>query len=106
MSPRTTSSLFILKLPPREARMYTRKILPPADPPFRLNFPRRLDNRSFVNDALQRSLAILAWMVLPVIAGFVLWRAWLSRLQDGHALAGRLARASSQTSIVGLIPPM
>ena len=59
-----------------------------------------------MNDAVRRSLAILAWMVLPVVGGFVLWRAWLSRLAEGHALAGRLARASSQTSMVLLIPPM
>src|SRR5688572_18149878 len=79
--------------------MYTRK--------FTLNFPGQRGNRcSLVNDAFQRSLAILAWMVLPVVGGFVLWRAWLSRRVDGHEVAGRLARASSQTSIVGLIPPM
>jgi len=59
-----------------------------------------------VSDALQRSLAILAWMVLPVVAGFVLWRLWLSRLVDGHLPAARLARLSSQTSIMLLIPPM
>jgi hypothetical protein len=56
--------------------------------------------------ALQRSLAILAWMVLPVVAGFVLWRRWLSRRPDGHAVASRVARISSQASIVALIPPM
>jgi malonate transporter and related proteins len=59
-----------------------------------------------VSDALQRSLAILAWMVLPVAGGFVLWRLWLSRRTDGHSLAGRLARLSSQTSLLLLIPPM
>jgi len=59
-----------------------------------------------VNDALQRSLAILAWMILPVVAGFVLWRARLSRLPDGHGLASRLARLSSTISMVVLIPPM
>jgi len=59
-----------------------------------------------VNDALQRSLAILAWMVLPVLGGLALWRVWLRGLADGHDLAGRLARLSSQTSLVLLIPPM
>ncbi len=59
-----------------------------------------------MNETLQRSVAILAWMVLPVIGGFVLWRLWLSRLADGHVLAGKLARFSSQTSILLLIPPM
>ena len=59
-----------------------------------------------MNDAVHRSLAILAWMVLPVLAGFVLWRAWLLRRTDGHELAGRLARASSRLSMVVLIPPM
>ena len=59
-----------------------------------------------MNETLQRSAAILAWMVLPVIGGFVLWRLWLSRLADGHVLAGKLARISSQTSILLLIPPM
>jgi predicted permease len=59
-----------------------------------------------VNDALQRSLAILAWMVLPVIGGLLLWRFWLRGLADGHDLASRIARISSQTSIVLLIPPM
>lgn len=56
--------------------------------------------------ALQRSLAILAWMVLPVVAGFALWRLWLSRRRDGHEVASRVARISSQASIVALIPPM
>jgi predicted permease len=73
---------------------------------FSLHFPAEKRKRSFVNDALGRSLAILAWMVLPVVAGFVLWRIWLSRLKDGHALASRIARTSSQASIVALIPPM
>lgn len=59
-----------------------------------------------MNEALQRSLAILAWMVLPVIGGLLLWRFWLRGLADGHDLAGRLARVSSQTSIMFLIPPM
>ena len=59
-----------------------------------------------MSDALLRSLAILAWMVLPVVGGFVFWRLWLSRLADGHPLASRLARFSSQTSIMILIPPM
>lgn len=59
-----------------------------------------------MNDALERSLAILAWMVLPVVGGFVLWRVWLRRRADGHELAGRIARISSRTSIVALIPPM
>ena len=59
-----------------------------------------------MNDALQRSLAILAWMVLPVVGGLLLWRFWLRGLADGHDLAGRLARVSSQTSIMLLIPPM
>jgi predicted permease len=59
-----------------------------------------------VNDAVQRSLAILAWMVLPVVGGFVLWRLWLRSRPDGHDLAGRIARVSSQTSMVALIPPM
>lgn len=59
-----------------------------------------------MNDALHRSLAILAWMVLPVVGGFVLWRVWLRGLADGHALAGRLARVCSQASMIALIPPM
>lgn len=59
-----------------------------------------------MNDAVQRSLAILAWMVLPVIGGFALWRGWLVRSADGHELAGRGARASSRLSMVVLIPPM
>jgi len=59
-----------------------------------------------VNDALRRSLAILAWMVLPVVGGLLLWRVWLRGLADGHDLASRLARISSQTSIMLLIPPM
>jgi predicted permease len=59
-----------------------------------------------VTDPLERSVAILAWMVLPVVGGLLLWRFWLRGLADGHDLAGRLARTSSQTSIVLLIPPM
>jgi hypothetical protein len=59
-----------------------------------------------MDEGLRRSLAILAWMVLPVLGGFVLWRAWLCRLEDAHELAGRLARAFSQTAIVALLPPM
>jgi predicted permease len=59
-----------------------------------------------VNDALQRSLAILAWMILPVVGGFVLWRVWLRRRADGHDLASRIARVSSQASLMVLIPPM
>src|SRR6185436_12256643 len=45
-------------------------------------------------------------MVLPVLGGLVVWRFWLRGLADGHDLAGRLARVSSQTSIMLLIPPM
>lgn len=59
-----------------------------------------------MSDAIQRSLVILAWMVLPVVGGYVLWRAWLARAPEGHDLASRLARASSQTSMMLLIPPM
>lgn len=53
-----------------------------------------------------RSLSILAWMVLPVVGGFVLWRAVLRRLEGGDALAGRLARASSRFAIGAVIPFM
>jgi len=59
-----------------------------------------------MNDALARSAAILAWMVLPVVGGFILWRAWISRLPEGHELASRIARISSQVAISGIIPPM
>lgn len=59
-----------------------------------------------MNDALQRSLAILAWMVLPVVAGFGLWRGRLAALPEGHERAGRLARIFSQTAILAVIPPM
>src|ERR1700675_3812890 len=45
-------------------------------------------------------------MILPVAGGFVLWRAWLRRLEDGHELAGRIARVSSQSSLMVLVPPM
>jgi hypothetical protein len=53
-----------------------------------------------------RSLVILAWMVLPVIAGFAAWRRGLSRRPDGNEFASRLARGFSQASILGVIPPM
>lgn len=59
-----------------------------------------------MNDAVQRSLAILAWMVLPVVAGFILWRRGLMKRPDGHELAGRMARGSSRLSMICLIPPM
>jgi predicted permease len=59
-----------------------------------------------VNDVLQRSLAILAWMILPVVGGFVLWRVWLRPRADGHDLASRIARVSSQASLMVLVPPM
>jgi predicted permease len=59
-----------------------------------------------MNDALARSAAILAWMILPVVSGFVLWRLWISRHAEGHALAGRIARWSSQAALLAIIPPM
>ncbi|MBI3856903.1 MAG: hypothetical protein HY293_14545, partial [Planctomycetes bacterium] len=59
-----------------------------------------------MNDAFARSLAILAWMILPVVGGFALWRAWLRREADGHERAALIARRSSQLSMMTLIPPM
>jgi predicted permease len=53
-----------------------------------------------------RSLAILAWMVLPVLGGYVIWRGWLSGRAGGEALAGRAARALSRAAIIGIATPM
>lgn len=59
-----------------------------------------------MNDALVRSAEILAWMVLPVVAGWALWRAVFSRQAEGHEVAGKIARISSQIAIAFVIPPM
>jgi hypothetical protein len=56
--------------------------------------------------AFLRSIETLAWMIGPVLAGWALWRRRFARLSDGHAEASRWARLSSQTALLGIIPPM
>lgn len=58
------------------------------------------------SDALARSIDILLWMVLPVVGGYLLWRLWLRGREGGEALASRVARVTSQTSILGIVSPM
>ncbi len=57
-------------------------------------------------DPVPRSLAILAWMTLPVAAGWGFWRIRLRGRADGEALAGRAARVLSRTAIIGIATPM
>jgi hypothetical protein len=59
-----------------------------------------------MNGPVVRSAEILAWMVLPVVGGYVLWGAALRRFEGGDALAGRLAKLSSRVAIGGVIPFM
>jgi hypothetical protein len=59
-----------------------------------------------MNGPLARSLAILAWMALPVLGGYGLWVSVLRRRGDGDALASRIARGSSQLAILAIVTPM
>src|SRR5947207_7981571 len=55
---------------------------------------------------LSQSVAILLWMTLPVVAGYVFWQASLRRRPEGDALASSIARVLSQFAILALASPL
>jgi len=59
-----------------------------------------------VSEPAARTLAILAWMVLPVVGGYLLWRAGLVRAAEGERRAGALARGLSRVAILAVASPL
>jgi len=55
---------------------------------------------------LSQSVAILLWMTLPVVAGYVSWQAWLRRRSEGDRLASSISRILSQVAILVLTSPL
>jgi predicted permease len=53
-----------------------------------------------------QSVSILLWMTLPVLAGYILWRAGLEKRPDGEKLASSLSRILSQFAILLLASPL
>lgn len=53
-----------------------------------------------------QSVAILLWMSLPVLAGYLLWHAALKRREEGDRLASALARVLSHLAILGAASPL
>jgi len=39
------------------------------------------------SDTFSHSISVLLWMVLPVVAGYLLWRVWLKMRPDGERIA-------------------
>jgi hypothetical protein len=57
------------------------------------------------SEAFQRCLPVLAWMIGPIVAGYLLWHGALKRLGEGEKVALRTARALSYLSMLGTITP-
>src|SRR5437667_5800408 len=53
-----------------------------------------------------QSVAILLWMALPVLAGYVLWHVALKRRTEGDRLASAISRLLSHTAILGSASPL
>ena len=56
--------------------------------------------------SLSRAAMALAWMFLPVLCGYVSWRAGLSRHANGEKLAGRLSRGATNCALLFTAPPL
>lgn len=59
-----------------------------------------------ITDPARRSLEILAWMTVPVVAGFVGWAALLRRHPEGDRWAGAAARLLGQLALLGAAAPL
>ncbi len=57
-------------------------------------------------DPLGQSVAILLWMTLPVLGGYVLWHAALKRRAEGDREASAVARLLSHLAILGAASPL
>lgn len=55
---------------------------------------------------LAQSVAILLWMTLPVLAGYVLWHAALRRQAEGEKRASSIARLLSHLAILAAASPL
>ncbi len=53
-----------------------------------------------------QSVAILLWMTLPVLAGYVFWQASLRHRSEGDKLASSISRVLSQVAILVLTSPL
>jgi predicted permease len=58
------------------------------------------------NDPLRRSVEILLWMTVPVVAGYAAWAAVLRRRPDGDRWAGAAARGLGQLAMLGAASPL
>jgi len=58
------------------------------------------------SDTLSHSISVLLWMILPVVAGYLLWRFWLTMRPDGERIATACARGFGLTAILLVVSPM
>jgi len=49
---------------------------------------------------------IIAWMIGPVLAGYVLWRSVISKQPQGHEKAAKASRILGRLSLIGFAAPM
>jgi len=58
------------------------------------------------SDALSHSISVLLWMILPVVAGYLLWRFCLKMRPDGERITTGCARGLGLTAILLVVSPM